>query len=269
MGRQRNRVRAKLWMFTSPATRRTTVLALMLLLPSAARSAETALIAVATNFKEVIESLEADFERESGHEVNVTTGSTGKLYAQIVNGAPFDVLLSADQQGPALLEEAGLAVRGTRFTYATGRLTLWSAEPGRIAADGVATLRAGDFRRLAMANPEVAPYGAAARQVLQSLGLDEALRDRIVMGENIGQAHALVSTGNAELGFVALSAIRSPLNAESGSRWDIPQSHYDPIAQDAVLLTRAEDNSAARDLLAYLRRPEARELIRSFGYGVD
>lgn len=227
------------------------------------------MVAVAANFAEVMERLEADFERESPHGLNVTVGSTGKLYAQIVNGAPFDVLLSADQRRPEVLEERGLAVRGSRFTYATGKLTLWSRDPDQVGTDGAATLRAGEFRRLAMANPDLAPYGVAARETLEGLGLNDALSDRIVMGENVGQAHALVATGNAELGLVALAHVKSPRNDTRGSRWDVPEHLHEPIRQDAVLLMRAEDNSAARDLLAYLRRPEVQALIRDHGYGVE
>jgi molybdate transport system substrate-binding protein len=245
------------------------LLSLAALVAAASVHAETALIAVAANFAEVMERLQADFESQSPHVLNVTTGSTGKFYAQIANGAPFDVLLAADQRRPGLLVESGLAVPGSRFTYAAGRLVLWSAQPGRIAADGAETLRAGEFRRLAIANPDLAPYGAAARQVLEGLGLYQALRARIVMGENIGQAHTLVATGNAELGLVALSYVLSPRSNRAGSRWDVPQRLYEPIRQDAVLLMRAQHNTAARDLLAYLRRPEVRELIRESGYRVE
>lgn len=236
-------------------------------LPGAVARAETALIAVAANFAEVMERLEREFEDQSPHAISVTIGSTGKLYAQIKAGAPFDALLAADQARPERLEADGLAIQGTRFTYATGRLTLWSPDPQRIGADGAQTLRDGDFRKLAMANPELAPYGAAARQVLENLGLWETLRERIVMGENIGQAHVLVATGNAELGLVAQAYVESPRNADRGSRWEVPRDLYAPIRQDAVLLQRAEDNSAARDLLAYLRRPDVRALIASYGYG--
>lgn len=252
-------------------TRRGRYLCAGLVLVTAAANlrAETALVAVAANFAEVMERLEADFEAQSPHGLTVTTGSTGKLYAQIVNGAPFDLLLAADQRRPELLEEEGLAVRGSRFTYATGRLTLWSVGPHRIGSDGLALLRAGGFRRLAMANPDLAPYGAAAKQFLESVGLYESLRPRIVLGENIGQAHAMAATGNAELGLVALSYVMSPRNSTAGSRWDVPAHHHAPIRQDAVLLTRAEDNSAARDLLAYLRRPQVQAQIREYGYDVE
>ena len=238
------------------------------LLPSVGQ-AETALVAVAGNFAEVMEKIEADFERESPHGIMVTVGSTGKLYAQIVQGAPFDVLLAADRRHPELLEGAGFAVPGARFTYATGRLVLWSADPDRIPGDGAALLRGGDVRRLSMANPELAPYGAAARETLRRIGVYQSLRERIVLGENVGQAYALVATGNADVGLVALSSVLSRQNEQPGSRWEVPENLHEPITQDAVLLIRAEDNSAARDLLAYLRRPEVRELMHGFGYGVN
>lgn len=242
---------------------------LVLLAGAAAARAETAMVAVATNFAEVMQRLEADFEAASAHAVTVSTGSTGQLYAQIAHGAPYHVLLAADQQRPAALEQRGLAVSGSRFTYAIGRLVLWSPQPGLVEADGAATLRAGAFRRLAIANPVLAPYGAAARQVLERLDLYAPLRERIVMGENIGQTHALVATGNAELGFVAMASLQRPDQPAHGSRWAVPQQLHDPIRQDAVLLARGADNAAARDLLAYLRSPPARALIRRFGYGVD
>jgi molybdate transport system substrate-binding protein len=240
-----------------------------MLMGSTAARAEVAMVAVATNFAEVMERVVTEFERQSHHRLRVTTGSTGKLYAQIRAGAPFDVLLAADAERPELLEAEGLAIRGTRFTYAMGRLTLWSPDQNLIGADGAEVLRSAEFRRLAMANPDLAPYGAAARQVLEKLELLEVLGNRIVMGENVGQAHAMVATGNAELGFVALAYVLSERNSMPGSRWDVPYDYYEPIRQDAVLLDRAEDNSAARDLLAFLRRPETRELIRSHGYLLD
>lgn len=226
-------------------------------------------MAVATNFSEVVERLEVDFEGSSAHRLTVVTGSTGKLYAQIVHGAPFDILLAADRRRPELLEQEGRAVVGSRFTYAVGRLTLWSPDPARVATDGIETLRAGAFRRLAIAHPELAPYGAAARETLTALGLLDALGDRIVLGENIGQAHALVATGNAELGFVALSYVLSPRNRTPGSRWDVPRNLHAPIRQDAVLLVRSVDHAAARAFLDYLRSAEARAVLEGFGYGVE
>ncbi|MGH8194802.1 MAG: molybdate ABC transporter substrate-binding protein [Woeseiaceae bacterium] len=246
-----------------------TLCTLLLSLRPAAASAAEALVAVASNFTEALEQLEAGFEEASGHRLTVTAASTGMLYAQIRSGAPFDVFLAADQERPRLLQEEGDAVPGSRFTYAIGRLTLWSTHPGFIGADGAETLRAARFRTLAIANPDLAPYGMAARETLEALGLQETLNDRIVMGENIGQTHAMVATGNAELGFVALSSVVSPRNESEGSRWDVPQELYTPIRQDAVLLTRAADNPAARDFLAYLEGADARAVIRDFGYGVE
>lgn len=238
------------------------------LLPAGTQAAE-ALVAVATNFAEVMERLEARFEARSEHDLTIVSGSTGKLYAQIRNGAPFDVFLAADQERPRLLDHAGAAVEASRFTYAVGRLTLWSPDPERIGADGAAVLRAGDFRRLAMANPSLAPYGEAARETLSALGLLARLEDRIVLGENIGQAHAMVATGNAELGFVALSYVLSPRNEMPGSRWDVPQALHTPIRQDAVLLRRAEGNAAAQAFLLWLQGDEARGIIEAFGYGTE
>jgi len=231
------------------------------------RIAHEALIAVAANFAEVAERLEADFERDTGHQLTLTSGSTGKLYAQITNGAPFDVLLAADQKRPELLVEQGYAVPASRFTYAVGRLTLWSADPTRVA-EGAATLRT-DFHRLAIANPDLAPYGAAAVETMIALGVRELLRDRIVMGENIGQTHSMVATGNAELGFVARSYVLSVRNPVSGSRWDVPPHLYTPIRQDAVLLQRATRNPAAISFLQFLRSDQARAVIERFGYDVE
>lgn len=244
------------------------LLSILLLAAPGVRS-EVAVVAVAANFAEVMERLEAGFEAESPHAITVTTGSTGQLYAQIANGAPFDALLAADQARPERLEAEGLAVRGSRFTYARGQLVLWSVEADRVGDDGQIVLLQGEFRRLAMANPDLAPYGLAARQVLEGLNLFAALRDRIVFGENVGQTHAMVATGNAELGFVARSYVESPRNATTGSRWIVPEALYQPIRQDAVLLLRGEDNSAARDLLAYLRREDVRQVIAEYGYGAE
>ncbi len=231
--------------------------------------AESALAAVAANFSEVADRLAADFGRATEHQVTVAAASTGKLYAQIRNGAPFDVFLAADRRRPEILERARVAVPGSRITYGFGRLTLWSPNAGLIDADGRKTLQAAKFRRLAMANPELAPYGAAARQTLLALGMYAALRSRIVTGENIGRTYAFVATGNAELGLVALSHVLSSRNQFSGSRWDIPARLHDPIRQDAILLRRGKNNSAARAFLDYLKTPEARETIRNFGYAVE
>lgn len=232
-------------------------------------AADEAVVAVAANFTEVAEQLEKEFERQSGHTLTFVAGSTGKLYAQIANGAPFDVFLSADQERPERLEKERLAVAGSRFTYATGRLTLWSAEPGRVGGDGAATLRRGEFRRLAIANPDLAPYGAAAKETLEKLGLWQRLADKIVMGETIGQAHTLVASGNAELGFVALSSVLSPRNPTKGSRWDLPPNLHSPIRQDAVLLAKGAGNPAARRFLDFLRSEKAKAVIRRYGYSTE
>lgn len=230
---------------------------------------EEAVVAVAANFSEVAERLAKDFERESGHRLTFVAGSTGKLYAQLANGAPFDAFLAADRESPEQLEKESLAVAGSRFTYATGRLTLWSREPGLVGRDGAATLRQGNFRLLAIANPALAPYGAAAKQTLESLGLWQRFKDRIVMGQTIGQAHTLVASGNADLGFVALSSVLSPRNKAKGSRWDVPSHLHAPIRQDAVLLARGAGNPAARGFLAFLRSERAKAVMASYGYGVD
>lgn len=232
-------------------------------------AADEALIAVAANFAETAEALQADFERNTGHSVILTTGSTGKLHTQIAQGAPFHALLSADAKTPERLEAEGLAVAGTRFTYAIGRLALWSADPSRISADGRSALADPDLRHIAIANPELAPYGVAAQQVMQALGVWDRLQSRIVMGENIGQAYSMVASGNAEIGFVALSALLSPRTTAAGSRWDVPQELFAPIRQDAVLLDAGRDNTAAAAFLAHLRSPQARSVLEAFGYAIE
>lgn len=244
------------------------VLAAMQALAGKAVAAE-ALVAVATNFSDVLKTLDPKFETASGHRLRFSSGSTGKLYAQIVNGAPFDIMLAADTRRPELLEASVHGVAGSRFTYAVGRLALWSEDSARIGADGASALKGANFKHLAMANPKLAPYGMAARQTLESLGLWEALQGRIVLGENIGQAFSLVATGNAELGFVALSALKSPGSAKGGSRWDVPLDLYKPIRQDAVLLAHGRENPAAQAFLAFLQSADARKIIATFGYGAD
>ena len=231
--------------------------------------AEYALVAVAANFAEVIEDLKPVFERPSGHRLEATTGSTGKLYAQIKAGAPFHILLSADAKTPARLEAEGAAVAGTRFAYAIGRLTLWSSDPGRITRDGGTDLAADDVRHIAIANPDLAPYGSAAREALKSLGLWDTLQGKIVMGQNIGQTHSMVATGNAQIGFVALCAVLSPRAPAKGSRWDVPQHLYAPIRQDAILLQAGAGNEAARAFLGFLKSAQARRIIERYGYGLE
>lgn len=248
---------------------RAAALAAVLAAAAAPARAGEVLVAVAANFAEAVEQLRPGFERATGHRLVATTGSTGKLYAQIRAGAPFQVLLAADAKTPALLEAEGAAVAGTRFTYAIGRLVLWSRAPGVVAGDGARTLREGRFRHLAIANPDLAPYGVAAREVLQATGTWDALRPRIVMGQNIGHAHALVASGAAELGFVALSALKDPRAPAGGSAWEVPASLHAPLQQDAVLLNPGRGRPAATALLAYLRSPAARAVIEAQGYGVE
>lgn len=241
----------------------------LLVINAAPAWADEATVAVAANFAEVMQKLKPVFEIRTGHHLQFTVGSTGSLYAQVKNGAPFDAMLAADQRRPKLLEHEGNAVPGSRFTYAIGKLTLWSPKPGVVANDGTTTLKAGEFHKLAIANPKLAPYGAAARDTMQALGLYASLKPKLAMGSNIGQTFTMVSTGNAELGFVALSYVLSSRNAHPGSRWDVPQSLYKPIRQDAILTRHGENNTAAKDFLAFLKSPEATAIIKKYGYQVE
>ena len=240
-----------------------TVVALLCgtLLPVGA-SAGTVRAAVAANFTAPAQEIGKAFSAASGHDVRFSFGSTGQLYAQISQGAPFDVFLAADQARPARAEDEGFAVTGTRFTYATGAIALFSMDASLVK--GEATLRQGDFTRLAIANPEIAPYGAAAVSTMQALGVFEALRERIVRGNNIAQVYQFVTTGNAELGFIALSQLAG---GAGGSHWVVPPNLYPPIAQDAVLLAAAADVAAARAFLEFLRGEEANAIKDRYGYG--
>lgn len=234
------------------------------LLAFAAQAGEVR-VAVASNFAIAAKAIGDSFQEATGHRVVLSSGSTGKLYAQIVHGAPFDVFLAADEARPARLEDDRLAVRGSRFTYALGRLVLWSAEPDR-ATDGPRTLSAPGSLRLAIANPALAPYGAAARETLTALGLWERYRDRAVRGENVSQAFQFVAGGAADVGFVADSVL---IAAEAGgSRWTVPAELHDQIAQQAVLLLRARDHRPAVSFLAYLRGEAAAAVIERSGYDV-
>ena len=230
-------------------------------------AADMARIAVAANFAEPMQEIVKLFAG-GGRDVAASTGSTGQFYAQITNGAPFDVLLSADRATPEKLEREGFAVAGTRFTYALGRLALYSADAGRIGADGAAALR-GDFRKLAIANPDLAPYGRAAQQSLIALGLWDALQAKLVLGQNIGQTFQFIATANAELGFVALSQLMGPHAPTGGSRWEVPQRLYQPIEQDAVLLKHGADNAVARAFLDFLRGARAHQVMAAYGYGIE
>lgn len=222
-------------------------------------------VAVAANFTAPMQVIAADFEKATGHKAQLSFGATGKFYAQIKNGAPFDVLLAADDETPAKLEKEGAAVAGGRFTYAIGQLALWSAKPGYVDDKG-AVLKQGTFAHLALANPKLAPYGAAAVETLTKLGLLGSVESKFVQGENIAQTYQFISTGNAELGFVALSQIVENGTLKSGSAWIVPASLHSPIRQDAVALVKGKDNPAAAALLTFLKSDKARAVIQSYGY---
>ncbi|MGE5452065.1 MAG: molybdate ABC transporter substrate-binding protein [Acidobacteriota bacterium] len=227
--------------------------------------AGTVQVAVAANFAGPFQKIAADFAAQSGHQAVAITGSTGKFYNQIQQGAPFEVLLAADDDTPKRLEDEGLAIKGQRFTYAKGKLVLWSAKPGWVDDQG-AVLRQGRFAHLALANPKLAPYGAAAVETLTALGLYQSLTSKLVQGENITQTQQFIATGNAELGFVALSQVAPPGKPPEGSWWVVPAQLYQPILQDAVLLKKGDNNEAARALLHYLKSDKARSIIKSYGY---
>ena len=224
-------------------------------------------VAVAANFMAPMARLAAAFERDSGHRLLVSYGSTGRLYAQIRNGAPFEVLLAADDETPARLEKEGLAVVGTRHTYATGRLVLWSLQPGLVDARAD-VLRRSDLAHLAIADPKLAPYGRAAVQALERLGLSQSWQARLVLGESIAQAHQFVASGNAPLGLVALSQAMEGGRLLQGSAWVLPSSLHEPIRQDAVQLKRGQGHAAAAAFMAYLRSETARAIIREAGYEI-
>ena len=250
----------------APAWARLGAALLGCLLATALR-AETVLVAVAANFQGPLQALALGFERETGHTISASFGATGKFHAQIRSGAPFQILLAADALTPELLEREHRVVPGTRFTYAIGRLALWSARPDLI--DGrPAVLQRGEFKHLAIANPKLAPYGAAALQVLGKLGLRERLAAKLVQGESIAQAYQFVASGNAELGFVALAQIMRDGQIGPGSAWLVPPAMHDPIRQDAVLLLPGRDRPAALALLRYLQGDAARALIQAHGYGL-
>lgn len=224
-------------------------------------------VAVAANFTAPIQAIAKDFEKDTGHKLVASFGATGQFYAQINNGAPFEVFLAADDSTPAKLEQEKQTVKGSRFTYAIGTLALWSAKPGYVDAQGE-VLKTNDYKHLSIANPKTAPYGLAATQVLAKLNLTEATKGKLVEGQNITQAFQFVSTGNAELGFVALSQIYKEGKVENGSAWIVPSSLHDPIRQDAVILNKGKDNPAAKAFIDYLRGPKATAVIKSYGYQI-
>jgi molybdate transport system substrate-binding protein len=222
-------------------------------------------VAVASNFTAPIQAIARDFEKDTGHKLIAAYGATGQFYTQIKNGAPFEVFLAADDTTPARLESEGDTVEGSRFTYAVGTLALWSAKNDYVDAKGQ-VLRDNAFQHLSIANPKAAPYGLAATQVLDKLGLGGQVKDKIVEGQNITQAYQFVSTGNAELGFVALSQVFKEGKLASGSAWIVPAELHDPIKQDAVILSKGRDNPAAKALMDYLKGPKAAGIIQAYGY---
>ncbi|GHS84270.1 molybdate ABC transporter substrate-binding protein [Pseudomonas sp. PAGU 2196] len=222
-------------------------------------------VAVAANFTAPIQAIAKDFEKDTGHTLVAAYGATGQFYAQIKNGAPFEVFLAADDSTPAKLEQEKEIVPGSRFTYAIGTLALWSAKEGYVDAKGD-VLKQNTYKHLSIANPKAAPYGLAATQVLDKLKLTEATKGKIVEGQNITQAFQFVSTGNAELGFVALSQIYKDGKVTSGSAWIVPSNLHDPIRQDAVILNKGKDSAAAKALVEYLKGPKAAAVIKSYGY---
>ena len=240
---------------------------LFLAMCSATSAAGEVRVAVAANFRATLDEIVTRFEQDTGHTAVVSSGSSGKLYAQIRNGAPFDVFFSADATRPELLEKEGFAVQGSRFTYAVGRLTLWGGGPAVFEGSGKSMLLSDGVEHVAIANPKTAPYGVAAKEVLQALGLWERIRERLVRGENIGQTFHFVFSKNAQLGFVALSQVLAVNGA--GSRWDVPAHLHAPLRQQTVLLRHGQRNEAARAFLDYVKGATSRNIIERFGYGLE
>ena len=232
-----------------------------------AAHADQVQVAVAANFTAPMKIIAAQFEQDTGHKVQMTFGATGKFYAQIKNGAPFEVLLAADDETPARLEKEGAAVANTRFTYAIGKLVLWSAREGLVDAKGD-VLKQGAFAHLSIANPRLAPYGAAALETLKALGLSDAIEAKLVQGENISQAYQFVVSGNAALGFVAMSQVYEGGKLKSGSAWIVPAQYYSTIRQDAIILAQGKGKPAAAAFTKYLKSDKAKSVILSCGYAL-
>ncbi len=241
---------------------------LLLLASSTFASAENVHVAVAANFVEPLKNISAQFEKATGDKIMITSGATGKIYAQIKNGAPYDVFLAADSKTPAKLESENAIVPGSRFTYAIGKLALWSAKPDYVDNKGE-ILKKQSFRHIAIAAPKLAPYGLAAQQTLEKMGLWQTVQPKIVQGENIGQTYQFIASGNAELGFVALSQIYKNGKVTSGSAWIVDSKDYAPIKQDGVLLNHAKNNAAAAAFMKYLKTPASYEILKSYGYAHD
>ncbi|MFG5778085.1 molybdate ABC transporter substrate-binding protein [Comamonas sp. J-3] len=227
--------------------------------------ADEVAVAVAANFTAPMQKIAAQFEKDTGHKAVLSFGATGKFYAQINNGAPFGILLAADDSTPEKLAKEGKGVDASRFTYAIGQLVLWSKQAGYVDAQG-AVLKTGDYQHIAVANPKLAPYGQAAMETLNKLGLSAQVTPKIVQGENIGQTYQFAASGNAQLGFVALSQVMEDGKLREGSAWVVPKTMHEPIRQDAIVLNNAKDNAAAKALMEYLKGEKARAIIQSYGY---
>lgn len=239
------------------------------LLASSLVYADEVQVAVAANFTAPMKQIAADFEKDTGHKVQLAFGTVGKFFAQMKSGAPFEVLVSADQTTPDKLAAEGLAQNETRYTYAIGKLMLWSAQPNYVDAKGE-VLKKGNFKHLALANPKLAVYGAAGQEVMKRLGVLDAIQPRIVLAENITQAYQYVQTGNAELGFVALSqVVGKDGRISEGSHWMVPADLYPPIKQDVIVLAPGKGKSAPQALVDYLKSAKARAVIKSFGYELN
>ena len=233
-------------------------------------TADTLKVAVASNALKAVEDIAQRFEKSTGHKILISAGSTSKLYTQIVHGAPYDIFLAANEREPQSLQERDLILPGSRFTYAVGRLVLFSKDPARIGTDGVSYLRGGKYQRLAIANPETAPYGKAAQEVLQSLGLWQSIGAKLVRGENIGQAFQYTVSGNVDAGFVAWSDVKQQGSDRSGSYWLAPASLYAPLRQQAVILKRSGSPGAAQAFFDYLRSDTVKKFLRDdYGYEVE
>lgn len=252
-------------MMKQPSLLFTLVLFALTLGQVSAAQADEVVVAVAANFLAPLQEISAEFTKDTQHTASLTAGSTGKMFAQIQNGAPFEVMVSADRKTPNKLIEAKLAVAASQFTYARGKLVLWSADPALVDAKGD-VLKTGHFNHLAIANPKTAAYGEAAVELMAKLGLSATLQPKLVQGENIAQTKMFVDSGGAELGFVALSQVFKGGKISKGSAWEVPLDLYAPIYQDAVLLKKGASNPAASALLAYLKSDKAKAIMAKYGY---
>lgn len=242
-------------------------LMIMLAFWSSCTLAQELSIAVASNFTNAAQDIVSLFEKTTGHRVKVSFGSTGNLYAQIKNGAPFEVFLAADKQHPTEADKAGLTELGTRFTYARGKLVMWSGK-NKAFSNGEAYVKGLEFSRVAIANPQTAPYGLAAKQVMEYLGIWEKAKSKLIQGDNISQVFQFAATNNVDIGFVAFSQVKAWKNS-TGTLWKIPQAYYTPIVQQAVLLKKGKNNPAALAFIDFLKSSKARQVITSYGYIVE